>query len=75
MISEKHTIFQLILSAIQESEVPIGSPEILVFKIETTSGIKITTDRISKEVWRLLDESILKLDSGRNIRINDQSVK
>lgn len=71
MILEKDTIFQLILSAIQKSEVPIGNTEMLVSKIETMSGIKITTDRISKEVWRLLDASILKLDSKRNIRIND----
>lgn len=58
---------QAILSVISESEAPLSNLDMIRAKVQERLSTQISRSAVDRQVWRLLDQSSLELNSKRHI--------
>lgn len=63
----EHDLSQAILSVVRESDGPLSNLAMIRTKVQEKLSTQISRSAVDRQVWRLLDQSSLELDSKRHI--------
>ena len=58
---------QAIISVVSESEAPLSSLDMVRAKVQEKLSAPLSRSVVDRQVWRLLDQSSLELNSKRHI--------